>query len=46
MTYEPGEIPDGFYLVDDGEHPQQEFQQAVIAAVCAAIDFALAQRTL
>lgn len=31
--FEPGEIPDGFYLVDDSEHPQPEFQQAVIAAV-------------
>ena len=30
---EPGEIPDGFYLVDDSAHPQPEFQQAVIAAV-------------
>ena len=29
----PGEIPDGFYLVDDSEHPQPEFQQAIIAAV-------------
>lgn len=29
----PGEIPDGFYLVDDSENPQPEFQQAVIAAV-------------
>jgi len=29
----PGEIPDGFYLVDDAEHPQPEFQRAVIAAV-------------
>lgn len=29
----PGEIPDGFYLVDDSEHPQPAFQQAVIAAV-------------
>ncbi|MCB1578172.1 MAG: peptidase, partial [Xanthomonadales bacterium] len=28
-----GEIPDGFYLVDDSEHPQPEFQDAVIAAV-------------
>jgi hypothetical protein len=33
VAHEPGEIPDGFYLVDDGEHPQPEFQQAVIAAV-------------
>jgi hypothetical protein len=31
--YEPGEIPDGFYLVGDSEDPQPEFQQAVIAAV-------------
>ncbi|GAA0890050.1 M14 family metallopeptidase [Rhodanobacter soli] len=30
---EPGEIPDGFYLVDDSEHPQPAFQQAIIAAV-------------
>lgn len=30
---EPGEIPDGFYLVDDTENPQPEFQQAVIDAV-------------
>lgn len=29
----PGEIPDGFYLVDDSENPQPAFQQAVIAAV-------------
>jgi hypothetical protein len=33
IDYEPGEIPDGFYLVDDSEHPQPAFQQAVIAAV-------------
>jgi hypothetical protein len=32
-AFVPGEIPDGFYLVDDSEHPQPEFQQAVIAAV-------------
>ena len=31
--FEPGSIPDGFYLVDDSESPQPEFQQAVIAAV-------------
>ena len=31
--FEPGGIPDGFYLVDDTENPQPEFQQAVIAAV-------------
>ncbi len=32
-TYEPGLIPDGFYLVDDQENPQRAFQQAIIAAV-------------
>lgn len=31
--FEPGSIPDGFYLVDDSENPQPAFQQAVIAAV-------------
>jgi len=31
--HEPGEIPDGFYLVDDSENPQPEFQQAIIEAV-------------
>ena len=30
---EPGEIPDGFYVVGDTDNPQPEFQQAVIAAV-------------
>ncbi|MGB0133330.1 M14 family metallopeptidase [Dokdonella sp.] len=33
QTHEPGEIPDGFYLVDDSDSPQPEFQQAIIAAV-------------
>jgi hypothetical protein len=33
VVHVPGEIPDGFYLVDDSEHPQPGFQQAVIAAV-------------
>ncbi|MBV8157517.1 MAG: M14 family metallocarboxypeptidase [Dyella sp.] len=31
--FEPGEVPDGFYLVDDADHPQPAFQQAVIEAV-------------
>jgi hypothetical protein len=31
--FEPGEIPDGFYLVDDTEQPQPGFQQAIIDAV-------------
>jgi hypothetical protein len=33
VAFEPGEIPDGFYLVGDAEDPQPAFQQAVIAAV-------------
>jgi hypothetical protein len=32
-VFEPGEIPDGFYLVDDTENPQPAFQQAVLAEV-------------
>jgi hypothetical protein len=32
-AFEPGEIPDGFYVVGDTEDPQPAFQQAVIAAV-------------
>ena len=31
--FEPGEIPDGFYLVGDTECPQPEFQRALIEAV-------------
>jgi hypothetical protein len=31
--FEPGGIPDGFYLVDDSENPQPAFQRAVNAAV-------------
>ncbi len=31
--FEPGEIPDGFYLVDDSENRQPAFQQAVNAEV-------------
>jgi hypothetical protein len=31
--FEPGLIPDGFYLVDDSESPQPAFQDAIIAAV-------------
>ena len=33
VAYEPDEIPDGFYLVDDTENPQPGFQQAIIDAV-------------
>ena len=42
--FEPGEIPDGFYLVDDAEHPQPGFQQAVIAAVEKVTHIAPADR--
>ena len=31
--FEPGTIPDGFYLVDDSANPQPAFQQAIIEAV-------------
>lgn len=33
IAHVPGIIPDGFYVVDDTEHPQTDFQSAVIAAV-------------
>ena len=33
LPFKPGEIPDGFYLVDDSVHPQPAFQQAIIEAV-------------
>jgi Succinylglutamate desuccinylase / Aspartoacylase family len=33
VVHEPGEIPDGFYLVDDSANPQTAFQRAVLAAV-------------
>ena len=42
--FEPGGIPDGFYLVDDSEHPQPEFQQAVIAAVAKVTHIAPADQ--
>lgn len=32
-AFEPCTIPDGFYLVDDTENPQPEFQQFIIDAV-------------
>ncbi|WP_341502284.1 M14 family metallocarboxypeptidase [Gallaecimonas sp. GXIMD4217] len=32
-AFVPGGIPDGFYVVDDSEHPQPEFQKAIIDAV-------------
>ena len=33
QPFEPGLIPDGFYLVGDTEDPQPDFQRAVIEAV-------------
>jgi Succinylglutamate desuccinylase / Aspartoacylase family len=33
VPFEPGTVPDGFYLVDDTERPQTAFQSAVIDAV-------------
>jgi hypothetical protein len=33
LAFEPGSIPDGFYLVDDSDNPQPAFQQAIITAV-------------
>jgi hypothetical protein len=44
VTFEPGEIPDGFYLVDDAENPQPAFQQAVITAVAKVTHIAQADR--
>jgi len=44
VAHEPGEIPDGFYLVDDAEHPQPEFQQSVIAAVAQVTPIAPADQ--
>jgi hypothetical protein len=42
--FEPGGIPDGFYLVDDSERPQPGFQQAVIEAVAGVTHIAPADR--
>jgi hypothetical protein len=33
VAHEPGEVPDGFYVVGDSENPQWVFQQSVIEAV-------------
>ena len=44
VAHVPGEIPDGFYLVDDSENPQPEFQQAVLAAVAKLTHIAPADR--
>jgi hypothetical protein len=44
VAFVAGEIPDGFYLVDDSENPQPEFQQAVIAEVAKVTHIAPADR--
>jgi hypothetical protein len=41
LAFEPGSIPDGFYLVDDAQHPQPDFQQAIIEAVQRVTHIAL-----
>jgi hypothetical protein len=38
--FEPGGIPDGFYLVDDSANPQPDFQQAIIKAVASVTHIA------
>ena len=45
VAYEPGSIPDGFYLVGDTEDPQPAFQQAVIEAVAKVTHIAPADGT-
>ncbi|MBC7681961.1 MAG: M14 family metallocarboxypeptidase [Ferruginibacter sp.] len=42
QPFEPGTIPDGFYLVDDSENPQPVFQHAIIEAVERVTHIALA----
>jgi hypothetical protein len=38
--FQPGSIPDGFYLVGDSDNPQLRFQQAVVAAVAGVTHIA------
>ena len=42
QAFEPGTIPDGFYLCGDSARPEPEFQQAVIAAVTKVTHIATA----
>jgi hypothetical protein len=39
-SWQPGYIPDGFYLVADAEEPQPEWQAAIIASVKAVTHIA------
>ena len=41
-AFEPEGVPDGFYLVDDEDEPQDAFQQAIIAAVAKVTHIAAA----
>jgi hypothetical protein len=41
-VFEPGIVPDGFYLVDDLDNPQPRFQQAIIDAVAKVTHIAAA----
>ncbi len=41
LVFEPGHIPDGFYLVDDTRNPQLAFQSAIIDAVSQVTHIAL-----
>lgn len=43
-VFQPGVIPDGFYLVDDTEHPQTAFQSAIIDAVARVAHIAPADK--
>ncbi|ACG78842.1 conserved hypothetical protein [Phenylobacterium zucineum HLK1] len=38
--FEPGSIPDGFYLVADADDPRLEFQKAIVAAVASVTHIA------
>lgn len=42
QPFEAGEIPDGFYLVDDEDNPQPGFQAAILAAVAGITHIAAA----
>ncbi len=40
IEYEPGEIPDGFYLCADERNPELEFQEAMLRAVAGVTHIA------
>ncbi|MFP5305380.1 MAG: M14 family metallocarboxypeptidase [Gammaproteobacteria bacterium] len=44
VDFVPGVIPDGFYVVDDVERPDTDFQRAVIAAVASVTHIAPTDR--